>query len=272
MALAPLIFDNHLHSKHSFDGFDSIEDICLCALQKGVSGIAVTNHCEMGIYYTPDWKAFLSEAKNDILKARERFGDKLLISFGVELGQPMHNDPETRELLSSFDFDVVLGSVHNIRDHKDFYFLLADNEVFDKKNVIDRYFEEQLEMTKRNEFDILAHLTYAYRYFGHGNGMPEPQQYEDLLRELFTTLAQNGKALEVNTSGAYRTPASELLPQLWELKLFKECGGELVTIGSDSHKAATVAGGNAEGRALLLEAGFKYQAFYQNRKPKLFKL
>ncbi len=272
--MKPLIFDNHSHSEHSFDGSGKVYDICLSAIEKGVAGFSITDHCEIGKYHpvTADWQQQLTQLQREIFEARGIFGDKLKISFGIELGQPMHDGPLAQKVAAAFDYDVIICSIHNIRDQLDFYDMVNSDEIFDRKLLLYRYFSEQLELAKRGGFDILAHLTYAYRYLGHGNGTPEPQQYEDLLRELFAELIQNGIALEVNTSGACKNPPSELLPRLWELKLYKECGGELVTIGSDSHHPATIAGGNAEGREMLLAAGFKYQAFYQNRKPQMFKL
>jgi len=272
--LKPLIFDNHSHSEHSFDGSGKVHDICLSAIENGVTGFSITDHCEIGKYHpdTADWQQQLAQLRREVFEAREHFGSKIKISFGVEIGQPIHDEVMAQKVASAFDYDVIIGSIHNVRGEEDFYYLSKRNGGFDIKSMIDRYFAEQLEMAKWGGYDIHAHLTYAYRYLGHGSGIPEPQQYEELLRELFANLIQKGIALEVNTSGAYRTPPSGLLPQLWELKLYRQCGGELVTIGSDSHKPATIAGGNAEGREMLLAAGFKYQAFYQNRKAQIFKL
>ena len=273
--MKPLIFDNHSHSEHSFDAEGKVHDICLCAIEKGVSGFSITDHCEIGKYHcdTADWQPQLAALQSDIIEARELFGDRLKISFGLELGEPMHDETMAQKVASAFDYDVIIGSIHNIRDTEDFYYLAQrDRGTIDVKNIIERYFLEQLELSRRGGYDIHSHLTYAYRYLGHGNGVPEPKQYEDVLRELFANLIQKGIALEVNTSGKLKTPPSELLPTLWEMKLYKECGGELVTIGSDSHKPETIAGGNAEGREMLLAAGFKYQAFYQNRKAQMYKL
>ena len=268
--MAELIFDNHTHSKHSFDGCEEVFDICRSAIEKGVKGIAITDLCELGVYYLDDWHQQLSELKDEIAAAREQFGDRLDISFGVELGEPTHDPELAAKVLNSFDYDFVLCSIHNVRDTKDFYFL-SDTQ-FDRKKMIDLYFAEQLEMAKQNLFDSFAHLTYAYRYLGHSAGTPEPRDYEELLRELFKTLAQNGKALELNTSGRYRTPQLEMMPTLWEFKLFKECGGEFVTLGSDAHKAEFISGGFDEGKELLKAAGFQYQCFFKNRERKCYKL
>ena len=51
------------------------------------------------------------------------------------------------------------------------------------------------------------------------------------------------------------------------LRHFKACGGEIVTIGSDAHTPDGVGKGAAEACQLLAEAGFRYLATYEKRKP-----
>ena len=131
--------------------------------------------------------------------------------------------------------------------------------------LLDRYFDELLEMTRWGGFDILAHLTYPYRYLGYTD-TPPITCFEEKLREIFTSLARGGKALELNTSGLVRSPGGRTMPELWELCLFRECGGEFVTLGSDAHRSAHVGGGIREGLELLRAAGFRYQASFSRRR------
>lgn len=52
----------------------------------------------------------------------------------------------------------------------------------------------------------------------------------------------------------------------------KECGGEILSIGSDSHCVADLGKGVAEGNEIEKSAGFKYVAYYKNRKPVFLKI
>lgn len=262
--------DSHTHSCHSFDGSAAVEDMLNAAQNAGVEAFAITDHCDLGIYLVEDWAERLAAARRDIDEVMRRSGGKTKIYYGVELGQQMHDRELAQKVLAAHQYDVVLGSVHNLRDTEDFYFL-TDRSV-DKRLLIERYFAEQLEMAKLGEFDVLAHLTYAYRYLGYGDDVPSPREFEPLLRELFTALAQRGKALEVNTSGLYSTNPHPAMPDLWELKLFKECGGEMVTLGSDAHLAENIGKKISDGQQLLKAAGFDYQAFFVGRKPTMHKL
>ena len=268
--MAAFIFDGHTHSHYSFDGSETIAAMCQAAMEAGVRGLTVTDHCDIGVYALPDWQERLLGAAAEIEAQRERLQNRLTLSYGVELGQATHDIPMAQQVLALADYDVVLGSLHNLHQTEDFYFL--QEKALDKKALLDEYFKELLQLARTDTFDVLAHITYAYRYMGYGKDIPPVQCFEPMLRALFTTLAQNGKALELNTSGLYRNPKARAMPDLWELKLFKECGGEMVALGSDAHIAANIGRGIDEGQALLRAAGFSYQVVYQARKPVLYKL
>lgn len=264
------IFDGHTHSRHSFDGSETIEAMCEAAVAAGVRSLTVTDHCDLGVSLLPDWRERLLGSAAEVETARTHFQGQLTLSYGVELGQAIHDMPAAQQVLALADYDVVLGSLHNLYQTEDFYFLQV--KTGEKKALLGRYFEELLQLARTDTFDVLAHITYAYRYMGYGDNIPPVQTFESPLREIFTALAQSGKALELNTSGLYRSPKARAMPDLWELKLFKTCGGELVALGSDAHIAANIGRGIEEGQALLREAGFAYQAVYQARKPVLHKL
>ena len=268
--MTAIIFDGHTHSRYSGDGSETIEAMCLAAIKAGVRGIAVTDHCDLGMHALPDWRERLMGAAAEIEQMKERYKGRLQLFHGVELGQAIHDLVGAQQVLSLFKYDVVLGSLHNLYQTEDFYFL--QKKTCDKQSLLYRYFEELVQLAKTDTFDVLAHITYAYRYMGYGKEIPPVQSFEPFLRELFTALAQNGKALELNTSGLYRNPKARAMPDLWELKLFKECGGEMVAIGSDAHIATNIGRGIIEGHALLREAGFSYQTVYQARKPVLYRL
>ena len=61
------------------------------------------------------------------------------------------------------------------------------------------------------------------------------QSYSDLIDACLKSLIENGKGIEVNTSG-FRYGINGTYPSLNILKRYKELGGEIITAGSDSHK------------------------------------
>jgi histidinol-phosphatase (PHP family) len=51
------------------------------------------------------------------------------------------------------------------------------------------------------------------------------------------------------------------------LSLYKQLGGEIITIGSDAHTPADVARYQTEALQYLCQAGFKYYTIFDRRKP-----
>ncbi len=87
------------------------------------------------------------------------------------------------------------------------------------------------------KFDVLGHLTYPLRYIQGEQGISvDMTPFDEVIREIFTILISSGKGIEINTSG-YRQKYGMPFPNLPYVKLFKEMGGEILSLGSDAHKA-----------------------------------
>ena len=56
-----------------------------------------------------------------------------------------------------------------------------------------------------------------------------------IITEILKTVIQDGKGIEINTSSR-RYGLKDSTPSRDILKLYKELGGKIITIGSDSHK------------------------------------
>ena len=54
--------------------------------------------------------------------------------------------------------------------------------------------------------------------------------------------------------------------------MFKELGGEIITIGSDAHTVEDLGAGIADGIKIAEEAGFKYISYFKERKPVFIKI
>ena len=82
-------------------------------------------------------------------------------------------------------------------------------------------------------------------------------------------LIEKGKGIEVNTSGLDR--CGDFLPGMDYLKLFRDLGGEIITVGSDAHAPDRV--GQHIDKALdILRDIFGHVCTFQNRKPIFHKL
>ena len=121
-------------------------------------------------------------------------------------------------------------------------------------------------------FDSMAHITYPIRYMNgkHHLGV-DLSRMDDLIDLTLRTLAQNGRALEINTSGL-RGTIGETSPTLKYVKRFRELGGEYVTLGSDAHAAEDLGEGIQQAMELACQAGFSYFTFYKKRQPRLLQI
>ena len=89
----------------------------------------------------------------------------------------------------------------------------------------------------------------------------------DLLDEILRTLAQRGKALEINTSGL-RQEGGFTMPDFDTVKRFRELGGELLSIGSDAHTVPHLGIGLETAHQMAKQAGFRYLTYFEGRTPK----
>lgn len=261
------ISDNHIHSSNSFDGKDSVIMLADRANNLGLYSITVTDHCDCNDYYKDNVRSSIEGSLRDTAKARGLYGNKLKIFSGIELGQPTQDPDAAEEALSLGEYDFVLGSLHNLRNEQDFYFLEYNKE--NTPQLLDRYFEEMMELIAFGRFDSLAHLTYPFRYLVSNPELKiSPKQYCEQIDTVLEALVKNNIALEVNTSGL-RQLIGKTLPDEDVLKRFRELGGKYVTIGSDAHRWGDVGAGIEDGLNLLLKCGFTHFTVYIGHEPNM---
>lgn len=257
--------DYHIHTRYSFDGVERIEDICNKAIELGMDEIALTDH--MDIFSNKPYGDVLDcrQLYNEIDQMKEKFEGRLTIRKGIELGQPHANPVEAKQFLQDYTLDFVIGSIHNIRDDVDVY--EYDFKKLDCNKVYEDYIEALIELAMNYDFDVVGHLTYPLRYMFQREGVRlNLDPYEDRFRKLFKIVIQRGKGIEVNTSGLLQS-MNETMPSLSVIKLYKECGGEVITIGSDAHRIEHLSTTIRQGQDLIREAGFEYITTFEERKP-----
>lgn len=264
--------DNHSHSACSFDGESPMSAMCERALELGLYYYTVTDHCECNEYkYASDYKGIgysgvVRKAYGEMEQCREQFPSLRLLK-GIELGQPVQNPEAARDALAGREYDCVIGSVHNIRGEKDFFHLGEEPMNQERMDsLLNRYFDEILEMLEWGGFDTLAHITYPLRYLAPPGSTPSFDRYGSRVDAVLEALIRAGKGLELNTSRLLRKDA----PRLPDAELFaryRELGGRLVTIGADAHCTENLAQGIDEGLDLLQQAGFTEFAVFVGRSP-----
>lgn len=270
--------DNHIHSRCSPDGRDTMTAMALASYERGVRKLCFTDHCDLDRHdtglrdldcYASRYKMLemFSQAKTEIPRDMELF-------LGLELGEGNHDPSAMAEIASDPELDFVLGSLHNLRGVKDFYDLDYPDEEFCRR-ILDGYMEELIELGRLSCFDVMAHVGYPVRYMrkkGVKNAEMSLRTHGDGLRELFKILIEGGRGIEINCSGLRNDFVRDTIPSPQILRLYRELGGEIITLGSDAHKTADAASGLDRGLELLHELDFKYVTIFRARKPEFIKI
>ena len=263
--------DLHMHSTVSFDGQNTRAEMADAARRAGLAAICFTDHYDIineksELVSSYDW----TPARAQQAQALERCGGALEIGYGLELGNaPADFAAAERALAEPLDF--VIGSIHNssrATGGVDYYFVRYDSPELCYRHL-DDYFDSLEALVRWGDFDTLGHLPYPLRYMRARDGQPVSlARYEERIRALLTTLAREGKALEVNTD-----KSRSISPDYrWLLGIFREAGGEFVTAGADAHRTAQVGQGIAEAYELIASCGFRYICRFRGRRPAPVKL
>ena len=250
-----MLCDLHTHTHHSFDGDPSATALAMAqaAVDAGVGVMALTDHCEVngqvqGLYPYFDQAAAFAE----VSAARDAFAGKLTLLRGLELGQPMEHPEQALAMREAHDYDFVILSLHNVSEKH--YHMLYD-----------RLLDEMIRSVSFPGVHTLAHVTYPARYWAEAGKQFDMTPHIPRLTKLFEQLCKHGVALEVNVSTLWKGHGFAM-PDREVLQLYKQVGGELVTIGSDSHATANVGRCIADGCALLHECGFDKIVAYKQGK------
>ena len=80
---------------------------------------------------------------------------------------------------------------------------------------------------------------------------------KDIITDILKIVIKDVKGIEVNTS-SYRYHLKDTTPSQDILKLYKELGGRIITIGSDSHQADQLGSYIEETKEMLKQLGYQY--------------
>ena len=250
--------DYHTHTHFSFDGDPSSTHDAMCrrALELGLTDIAFTDHCdvngeveELYTIYDAD-KAFAS-----MMEVKEKYKGRLNVICGIELGNPTQYPDYAAKALAAHPYEFVIGSLHNLRDVPDFWFLnyepMPDALI---ARLFDRTLDETIEIAKYPGISTLAHITYMHRYVSLTGRKLSFKPYYEKLEHLYRTIIERDVALEINVSTLWKGLGFSM-PTMELLKLYVDCGGKLITIGTDAHAPVNLGKSLRQGYAILETVG-----------------
>lgn len=273
--------DYHVHSDYSDDSWYLMEDIIKDALKIGLEELCFTDHVDYGV--KPDWQpgdVFLAgknqEVKNvhyglyfsELRALAEKYKDQINIKTGLEFGMQVHTIPQFKKLFSSYSFDFILLSIHQI-DNKEFWTGEFQNGHSHQESC-ERYYDEMYRLvTAYKDYSVLAHMDLVRRYLD--KEVDTMKYSREKIEEILKVVVEDNKGIELNTS-SFRYGIQGWTPSVDILKLYHELGGEIITIGSDSHEPEHLGYYIREAKKMLKDIGYTYFCTFDNMKPNFYKL
>jgi len=272
------MIDYHTHSHVSHDGIGRILEHARRAEEIGLTEICLTEHLDF--YISEDGFPCCTiptetQLRSYLEEIREVQGMcRIPVRAGVELDYKPEADYWIRDMLQRFSFDFVLGSVHNVGDWPVSGPKELAIDYFQERGVLQGcldYFDIVEQAVATGLFDSFAHLDLMKRFKPENGKLMRQGVLRDRIAAVLDRMVATGTGMEVNASGIFH-PAGEPYPGLQILKLARDRGVGMLTIGSDSHRPETVGRGLEAALSLARAAGYRSLCTFERRQARVVAL
>lgn len=260
--------DYHVHTNYSDDSTYPMRKVVEDAILLGVEELCFTDHYDLSIQKEgydriDDVRINLPKYFKDIEKMQRLFKDQIRIRKGMEFGIQYETIPEYQKIVDEYPMDFILLSIHQI-DNQGYW-----NRRFQRgkseSEYYDAYYQALYKVIQNfHNYSVLAHLDLIRRY--DNNDGYDVMHDREMIEEILKYIIQEGKGIEINTSSV-RYEIGDTTPAVSILKLYKELGGRIITIGSDSHKPLHLGAYVEEIKGQLKEIGYEEFCTFKAMKP-----
>ncbi|MBP7332407.1 MAG: Histidinol-phosphatase [Firmicutes bacterium ADurb.Bin373] len=263
--------DNHLHTRLCGHASGEIYEYLDAAARRGIREVGFCDH--LPLYFLPPEKTIPGYAMSEsdlpgyvsMVKSRARQAP-VRVKLGIEADFVPGHEDHLANILASYRFDFVTGSVHFIDGWGfDNPAELAEYARRDIDAVYRRYFALLQQAALTGLFDIMAHPDLVKKFNLRPTRDPRPL-YEETAR----VFKSAGVCVEVNTAGL-RYPVKEIYPGPELLEIFFKYGLP-VTLGSDAHLPEDVGAGLPAAVELIKNTGYREVATFSGRQIKFVKI
>jgi histidinol-phosphatase (PHP family) len=238
------------------------------AAERGVEELGVAEHIyrfqqTLTVWQHPFWR---ERATDDLDTYAEFVRNGSNLKLGIEADFVTGREDKMANLLDSYDWDYVVGSIHFLRDEaldvKGEWDIWRSN---DPDKVWKRYFETLGEAARSGMFDILAHPDLVKVW---GSDGPQPggdlRRYYEIAMD---GIADSDVAIEVSTAGL-RKPIGEIYPSRTFLEMCLEAGRP-VALSSDAHTTDQLAYRYDDALEFLDSVAVTEIAVFENRERRM---
>ncbi|AOR24552.1 histidinol-phosphatase HisJ family protein [Clostridium taeniosporum] len=264
-----IYYDYHMHSNFSADSQTPMEDMIKKSIELGLKEICFTDHVDYDILENPNVKIDYNKYFEDLNFYKNKYKNKITIKKGIEMGLQTQVLDRCSNEIKENDFDFVIGSIHTIDRYElckgGFHKGKTQHETYEG------YYKRLLEIINLyDDYSILGHVDLIKRY-GNYDTILKDELFFDYLEAILKKVIHSGKGIEINTS-SFRYNLPDLTPSKNIIKMYKDLGGEILTIGSDSHNPTQIANKFNYIHDVLGSMGYKYICKFNKMKPEFIKI
>lgn len=284
--------DYHLHCEYSDDSNEPMENQIQKAITLGLDEMCFTDHVDYGI--KRDWddpegiiiRHAIEHGKEvDLVLAnvnypkyfealnmyQKKYASSISIKKGLEFGIQSITVDAYEKLYASYqdDLDFVLFSMHQVNNLE--FWTQDFQKGKTQKEYNDEYYKEIYQtMQIFHHYSCLAHLDLLARY--DENGIYPFENEKDIIAEILKYAIRDGKGIEINTS-SWKYGLKDTQPSRAILKLYKNLGGKIITVGSDAHETKYLASHIKDAYAILKnEIGINEICTFDHMQPIFHKI
>ena len=253
-----LLYESHMHTPLCKHAVGLPGEYAAVAQQKNLKGIIVTCHAPMPDGYSSPYRMGQEELGRYVAmvaRATDEWRGRVDVRLGLESEFVPKYLGWIEKLHGQAEFHHVLGSVHcQMHEYTDAYFRGSWPD-FQRT-----YFGHLADAAETGLYDTLSHPDLVKNM--------QPEEWDlarilDDIRRALDRIARAGTAMELNTSGFYKT-IPEFNPGLTILREMRERGIPVV-IGADAHRPERAGDRFPEALETLQEAGYHEVSFFLNR-------
>ncbi len=283
-----MLLDYHMHFEYGTYDEEWVKGFFKAAKKKLIDEIGISEHSHgfvefKELYYEEldlNSETFLGRfqekwlEKNKFkcsIKDYEAFINKLKlkgypIKFAMEVCN-FQNQNKVAEILSKYNFDYLIGSVHFIDGWGfDAERVKVNFDKYNLPNLYEKYVVEIEKLAKSGLYDVLGH-PFNLRVFGH---IPE-ENIDYLVERACTALRKANMCIDVNTGTKYRYPIGEISPFNRFMEIAKKHELDII-LSSDAHNPNHCGNFIVEARDYAKSFGFDKIVRFDKRKREYIKI
>jgi histidinol-phosphatase (PHP family) len=230
------MIDYHVHTKLCKHAYGEVDAYIETAIALGITELAFTDHIPLPGNFDIAHRMQQSEMDTYckwIADAKKRYPE-IKIRLGVEADYYEGFESFLSNFLQNYDLDLVIMSIHFIKDWPDGNWIFNyDLPQKTQNNIYEDYLAILTKGVQTDLFDILGHVDIIKK-----PGDSLIQSVPDKVEQLLLEVEKHKMAIEINTSG-FRKQIFEPYPGFDWFPTIKRLGIP-ITIGSDAHSPEQV--------------------------------